>query len=250
MKGYKEEQNQVVDELMKLLLPQAEEQAYRKCLFFELPSEIDADVTGLIGNKLLSLYQKPLFVLREKIEIDDETGEILKHEMSGSMRGVGVDSLKDYIDNTGYGWCAGHENAAGFGVPMEEYEDFKVAIEESLKDVEFKVEIEADIELETAQINEQLIKQLIALNRLSGSGFSPIKVLVRTNDYEVSTFSTRKHLKVIDESGLLIVKWNCMDWQTLNNDGELIAVGILSLPRYGRVQYLQLTIDEYTKQND
>jgi single-stranded DNA-specific DHH superfamily exonuclease len=215
-----------------------------------LPSEIDADVTGLIGNKLLSIYQKPLFVLRDRFEVDDETGELLKHEMSGSMRGIGVDSLKDYIDATGYGWCAGHENAAGFGVSVDEYEDFKVAIEESLKDVEFKVEIEADIELETAQINEQLIKQLTALNRLSGSGFAPIKVLIRTNDYEVSTFSTRKHLKIIDESGLLIVKWNCMDWQTMDNNGEIVAVGTLSNPVYGRKRFVQLTTDEYTQQND
>lgn len=250
MKDYKDEQNQVVDELMKLLLPQAEKQADKKCLFFELPREIDADVTGLLGNKLLSMYQKPLLVLRERIEINDETGEILKHEMSGSMRGVGVDSFKDYIDATGYGWCAGHENASGFGVSVDEYEDFKVAIEESLKDVDFKVEIEADIELESSQINDVLVKQLTALNRLSGSGFPPIKVLIRTNDYEVSTFSTKKHLKVVDESGLLIVKWNCMDWQTLDNDGELIAVGTLSSPVYGRQKFTQLTIDEYTKQND
>jgi single-stranded DNA-specific DHH superfamily exonuclease len=245
MKDYKEEQNHVVDELMDVLLPQAEEQTDKKCLFFELPSEIDADVTGLIGNKLLSMYQKPLFVLRDRIEVDNETGEILKHEMSGSMRGIGVDSFKDYIDATCYGWCAGHENAAGFGVSIEEYEDFKVAIEKSLKDVDFKVEIEADIELESSQINEQLIKQLTALNRLSGSGFAPIKVLIRTNDYEVSTFSTKKHLKIIDDSGLLIVKWNCMDWQTLDNDGEIAAVGVLSSPVYGKKKFMQLTIDDY-----
>lgn len=250
MKGYKEEQNKVVDELMQLLLPQAEEQMNKKCMFFMLPSEIDADVTGLIGNKLMSEYNRPLCVLREKIEVNNETGEILKHEMAGSMRGIGVDSFKDYIDETGIGWCSGHPNAAGLGIPAAEYEDFKTALEQSLQDVELKVEVEADIELEASQINEQLIKQLTSLNRLSGSGFAPIKVLIRTNDYEVSTFSTRKHLKVVDKSGLLIVKWNTNDWQTMKNDKQLVAIGTLSSPRYGRVQYLQLTIDEYTQQND
>ena len=101
------------------------------------------------------------------------------------------------------------------------------------------------------QINENLIKQLNAINRISGTGFTPIKVLVRTNDYEVSTFSTKKHLKIIDnETGVIIVKWNCMDWQTLSNDGEIVAVGILANPFYGRNKFLQLTIDEYTQQND
>ena len=88
------------------------------------------------------------------------------------------------------------------------------------------------------------------MNKISGTGCPPIKVLVRTDDYEVSTFSTKKHLKVIDESGLLIVKWNCMDWQTLDNNGEIVAVGVLANPFYGRNKFLQLTIDEYTQQND
>jgi hypothetical protein len=95
------------------------------------------------------------------------------------------------------------------------------------------------------------VKQLNAINRISGEGFPPVKVLVRTNDYEVSTFSTKKHLKIIDnETGIIIVKWNCMDWQTLGNEGEIAAVGVLANPFYGRNKFLQLTIDEYTQQND
>ena len=95
-----------------------------------------------------------------------------------------------------------------------------------------------------------MIKQLTAINRISGTGFKPVKVLVRTDDYEVSTFSTKKHLKVIDESGLLIVQWNTDVWKTMKNDKQLVAVGTLSSPYYGRVKYLQLAIDDYTQQND
>ena len=131
------------------------------------------------------------------------------------------------------------------------WEKFKEVIEEELKDVEFSVNIEADIELAPSQINENLVKQLNAINRISGEGFPPVKVLIRTDDYEVSTFSTKKHLKIIDnETGVIIVKWNCMDWQTLGNDGEIVAVGVLANPIYGRKKFLQLTIDEYTQQND
>ena len=146
--------------------------------------------------------------------------------------------------------CQGHPNAAGAFIDTDKFEQFQEVIEDKLKDIEFSVNIEADIELAPLQINESLIKQLNAINRISGTGFSPIKVLVRTNDYDVTTFSTKKHLKVIDESGLLIVKWNCLDYQTMKNDKELVAVGTLSSPRYGKVQYLQLTIDDYTQQND
>lgn len=249
MKGYKEFQNKVVDDLMEDLMVQAESQMNRKCMFFMLPDEIDAEVSGLLGNKIMSLVQRPLCILRNVIETD-ENGEVIKHELAGSMRACGVTSFKEYIEKTGYGWVAGHENAAGVGFDINEFEDFKVAIEDALKDVEFSTTVIADIELSPSQINENLVKQLSALSRISGKDFPAIKVLVRTDDYEVTTFSTKKHLKVIDESGLLIVKWNCLDYQTMKNDKELVAVGTLSSPCYGRVKYLQLTIDEYTQQND
>lgn len=247
---FKALQNQVVDELMEDVLAQAETQVDRKCMIFILPTDIDAEVSGLIANKIMSIVQRPVLVLRNVIETDEKTGEVTKHELSGSMRACGVDSFKEYIENTGYGWVAGHENAAGVGFTIDEFENFKVAIEEALKDVEFSTNVEADIELAPSQINENLVKQLSALSRVSGKDFPAIRVLVRTDNYEVSTFSTKKHLKIIDESGLLIVKWNCSDWQTMKNDKELVAVGTLSNPRYGRQNYLQLTVDEYTQQND
>jgi single-stranded-DNA-specific exonuclease len=251
LKQCKEYQNDVVASLMPALIQQAEEQIDNKCMFFILPTDIDAAVSGLLGNKLLSIYQRPLFVLREKIDIDDETGEINKHEYSGSMRAVGVKSFKEYVDSIGIGWCAGHENAAGAGIPVEEFEEFKIEIEDVLKDVELRVDIEADIELLPSQINENLVKQLAALNRISGTGWAPIKVLVRTDDYEVSTFSSFKHLKIIDnQTGILIVKWNTDEFKTMDNNGTVVAVGTLSNPRYGRNRFLQLTIDDFTKQND
>jgi hypothetical protein len=41
-----------------------------------------------------------------------------------------------------------------------------------------------------------------------------------------------------------------MDWETMSNDGEVVAVGVLVNPYYGRNRFLQLTIDEYTQHND
>lgn len=240
LKNCREEQNKVVADLLGGLLEQGESQLDRKCMFFMLDNDTDAEITGLIGNKLLAMYQRPLFILK-----------VRDGQYAGSMRSVGTENFLEIANSTGLCLCQGHPNAAGAFIDIDKFEQFKVAIEEELKDVEFSVNIEADIELAPSQINENLVKQLNAINRISGEGFPPVKVLVRTNDYEVSTFSTKKHLKIIDnETGVIIVKWNCMDWQTLNNDGEIVAVGILANPFYGRNKFLQLTIDEYTQQND
>ena len=239
LKDCRERQNEAVAEMLDDLLEQGEAQLDRKCMFFILKNDTDAEVTGLIGNKLLAMYQRPLFILR-----------LRDGQWAGSMRSIGTESFLEIANGTGLCLCQGHPNAAGAFIQEDEFEQFKEVIEEELKDIEISVEVEADIELEPSQINDNLIKQLTALNKLSGTGCPPITVLVRTDDYEVSTFSTKKHLKVIDESGLLIVKWNCMDWQTMKNDRPLVAVGTLSSPYYGRVKYQQLAIDEYTQQND
>jgi single-stranded-DNA-specific exonuclease len=240
LKNCREEQNRVVADLLDGLLEQGELQLDKKCMFFMLENDTDAEITGLIGNKLLAMYQRPLFILKHR-----------DGQLCGSMRSVGTENFLEIANETGLCLCQGHPNAAGAFIDIDKFEQFKVVIEKVLKDVEFSVNIEADIELAPSQINENLIKQLNAINRISGEGFAPVKVLVRTNDYEVSTFSTKKHLKIIDnETGVIIVKWNCMDWQTLGNDGEVVAVGVLANPFYGRNKFLQLTIDEYTQQND
>ena len=239
LKACKERQNEVVSELIEGLLKQGEAQLDRKCMFFMLENELEAEITGLVANRLLSEFQRPLFVLRLK-----------DGKYAGSMRAVGVDDFLTIANGTGKCLCQGHPNAAGAFIDEEDFESFKQDIEECLRYYEFSINVEADIELAPSQINENLVKQLSAINRISGTGFPAIKVLVRTDDYDVTTFSTKKHLKVIDESGLIIVKWNCLDYQTMKNDKELVAVGTLSSPRYGRVQYLQLTIDEYAQQND
>jgi single-stranded-DNA-specific exonuclease len=240
LKTCKDRQNEIVAEMFDGLLEQGETQLDRKCMFFSLENETDAEITGLVANKLLAEFQRPLFVLRLK-----------DGQWAGSMRAIGVENMLKIANETGLCLCQGHPLASGAFIKEDDLEQFKDVIEEVLKDVEFSVNIEADIELAPSQINENLVKQLNAINRISGEGFPPIKVLVRTNDYEVSTFSTKKHLKIIDnETGVIIVKWNCMDWQTLSNDGEIVAIGVLANPFYGRNKFLQLTVDEYTQQND
>lgn len=245
LKGCRELQNNIVAELMNDIEHQAESQLDRKCMFFILPTDIDAAVSGLVANKLLSQYQRPLFVLREKIESDDETGEIIKHEYSGSMRAVGVSSFKEYVDSVGIGWCEGHPNAAGAGFAVDEFEDFKIAIEDALADVEFSIQVEADIEIDANQVNEDLIKKLSAMNRISGVGFEPITALIRSSDYTTAFMSGGKHSKFIDnDSGMLFVSWNDRTWETAPQ-GEIVGVGTLSRARYGRNNYLQLTMSNY-----
>ena len=151
------------------------------------------------------------------------------------------------VNDTGLARCDGHESAAGFICDTDKFEQFKNVIEDELSDIEFGIDVEADIEITAEQVNEQLVKQLNAFNRISGKDFPAVTVLIRTDNYEVSTFSTKKHLKVIDNSGVILVKWNDPSWKTMDNNGEFIGVGTFAAPYYGRNKFLQLTMNDYVK---
>lgn len=229
----REEQNKIVAEIMPKLEEQAQEQLENKCMFFFIPDDTEASVSGLIGNKLLEKYNRPLLVLKKYGD-----------EFSGSMRAIGVTSFKEYCDNTGIGWCSGHENAAGIGIPIIQFEEFKTAILKELADVEFVCETTADIHLDAKQITDNLIKDLNSLNRISGTGFEPIMVMIETDDYEVGNMSKGKHLKIIDNNtGMIFVKWNYNGSWDFN--GTFKAIGTIEKAHYGRYDYKQLTIQDW-----
>lgn len=244
LKSCKEYQNLEIAEIMPELEAQAESQMDKKVMFFFV--ETNAEVKGLIGNKLLEKYQRPVVVLSNRMEVDEETGEVTKYELFGSARAVGVADFKKYVDDTGMVGSGGHENAFGIWLDAEVLEDFQNALEDVLKDVEFVQETTVDIQIDQDQITDDLIKKLKLLNRISGQGWPSISVMVSgITDYEVGQMSGGKHLKLIaDEGKLLYIKWNFSgDRDQL--DGSVSAIGTLDSGFFGRTYYRQLIMNDF-----
>jgi single-stranded-DNA-specific exonuclease len=244
LKSCKEYQNIEIADVMPILENQAKSQMDNKVMLFFI--EINAEVKGLIGNKLLEKYQRPVIVLSNRIEIDEETGEVRKHEYFGSARAIGVPNFKAYMDNTGMVSTGGHENACGVWFDAEVLEDFQNALEDALKDVEFIQETMVDIQIDQDQITDDLIKKIKMLNRISGQGWPSISVMVSDiTDYKVGTMSGGKHLKLIaDYDELLYIKWNFSgDWDQF--DGPISVVGSLDSGYFGRNYYRQLIINDW-----
>ncbi len=233
-KDAKEEQNSMVDEIIDELLEQGEAQTDKKCKVFWITEEYK-NLSGLLGNRLLSLYSTPLLIVREN-------GDLI----TGSMRACGLKDFAAMVNETSLATCSGHELAAGFECKKELFKQFLDVIEEKLSTIEFKTEIEADIEIEPSQVSDNLIKQLGALNRISGSGWKPITVLVRSNDYTVGFMSKGKHLKITDnETGMIFVKWNDGSYKDIPVDGEIVGIGTVSKAYYGRTCYTQCVMNDY-----
>jgi single-stranded-DNA-specific exonuclease len=248
LKLCKESQNLEIADVMPILEEQAESQLDKKVMFFFI--ETNAEVKGLIGNKLLEKYQRPVIVLSNRIEIDEETGEITRYEYFGSARAVGVSSFKAYMDNTGLVSTGGHENACGVWFNVDVLDEFKNALENALKDVEFVQETVADIQISPEQITDDLIKKIKLLDKISGQGWPQISVMVSDiTDYRVGAMSAMKHLKLISNDGrTLFIKWNFnSDWDQF--DGPVSAIGSLNSGFFGRDYYKQLIMSDWKVDN-
>lgn len=244
LKNCKASQNSEIADIMPVLEEQAESQMDRKVMFFFI--DTNAEVKGLIGNKLIEKYQRPVIVLSNRIEVDEETGEVTKQELFGSARAVGVKNFKEYMDNTGFVGTGGHENACGVWFDAEVLEDFQNALEDALKDVVFVQEATVDIQISQDQITDDLIRQLKMLNRISGQGWPQISVMVSDiTDYDVGSMSGGKHLKLIADGGkLLYIKWNFnSDWDQF--DSPVSVIGTLDSGFFGRTYYRQLIMSDF-----
>jgi single-stranded-DNA-specific exonuclease len=244
LKYCKESQNFEIADIMPFLEEQAESQMDKKAMFFFIDAE--SEIAGLMGNKLLEKYQRPVFVLKTRIEMDEETGEVTRHEYTGSCRAIGVQNFKKYVDDTGLVQSGGHELAFGLWFDADVLDDFKNAIEKALKDVEFVQETVVDIQLDQEQITDDLIKKIKMLNRISGQGWPSISVMVSgIKDYQVGNMSNMKHLKLVADDGkLLFIKWNfTSDWNQFG--GELSAIGSLDSGCFGRTYYRQLIMNDW-----
>ena len=248
LKYCKEAQNFEIADIMPLLEEQAESQMDKKVMFFFV--ETNAEVKGLIGNKLLEKYQRPVIVLSNRIIVNEETGELEKHEFFGSARAVGVHNFKEYVDKTGLVGSGGHENSFGLWFDSEVLEDFQNALEDALKEVEFINETIVDIQIDHEQITDDLIKKIKMLNKVSGTGWPQVSVMVSgIKDYQVGNMSNMKHLKLVADDGkMLYIKWNFNDdWNQFT--GPVSVIGGLDSGFFGRTYYKQLIMNDWKVDN-
>ena len=233
LKSDKEWQNADIARMLPSIMKQFESQKDNKCLYFFIDS--DTEVAGLIGNKLLEMYQRPLFVLKNTDGAD----------FAGSMRAVGLDDFAKIVNDTGIGRCMGHELAAGAFIPKDRFDEFRRKIEEALASIEFKQTIDIDLLLDERQINDELIRQIKVLNKISGSGFRPVNVMIDgITDYRIESMSKGKHLKIVTPN-MILIKWNFNGWDDISEGMTLKAYGQLDCGFFGRTFYRQLIMTDF-----
>lgn len=84
---------------------------HKVLLFLLNPGEIDRNIAGLIANKFMAEYQRPVCILTKVI---DKKGHVT---FEGSARGYGKDMMfKDICNSAGALYAEGHQGAFGLGL--------------------------------------------------------------------------------------------------------------------------------------
>ena len=170
---------------------------------------------------------------------------------SGSCRSAGCGNFKAICDETGLGDFAGHEESFGVvNIYYNKFDAFRDAIEKKLADVEPKMEIAVDVELDLGDINRELVGKIKEIDKISGKGFKSIKFLIKTDNYEATTMSQGKHLVINPNSWFKFIKWNSgesmleeMEDHAVLGD-ELCFVGSLDMGYLGREFSIRMICDD------
>lgn len=106
--------NQLIEEKNLLDLP---------VIIIELNDPIDENLTGLIANKIMSTYMRPVLVLNRHIIADETTGEVLTDCWMGSGRNATYSKLnnfREFLADSGLvDFAQGHASAFGVSIPND-----------------------------------------------------------------------------------------------------------------------------------
>lgn len=217
LKKCKEEQNQEVERLLPNVYEQCEKQKDQKVITVYIDTQYG--IAGLLGNKLLEKYQKPILVLKD-----------VGSKYAGSMRAVGVDDFRKICNDSGYAKADGHELASGIQIKKSDLNNFLSYVETNLP--EFKEPaIDIDIQIDVEDITRRLVENIKKIDRISGTNFKPVRAYMdNICNYEIGQMSDYKHLVLKPNDYLQIIKWNfdgsfddMEDHSTMNDEFEAVC---------------------------
>lgn len=230
-------QNEEVDRILPEAINSCEEQKDKKMIVVFI--DTDYGISGLLGNKLLERYQRPILILKD-------CGDTYK----GSMRATGVADFRKICNESGLAKADGHELASGIEIKKELLNEFTIYIEETLPELKDDSTTNIDIQLDISDITRKMVDLIKSFDRISGTNSPSVKVYIdNIYDYEIGNMSDYKHLTIKPNDYLLIIKWNYngsfeeMEDHSLVND-ELRVVGTIDSGFLGRKFVLKIICDE------
>lgn len=216
---------------------------HKVLLFLLEPGEVDKNIAGLVANKIMAKYQRPVCILTkvetkiEGLKISDlpwdEYEEVCVFSYAGSARGcdkTGITDFKQICIDTGVcNYAEGHPGAFGLSIDKENIETFIQKTDEILSNMNDEAIYYVDYIYNNEEVNGNNILDIAELDELWGKDldepFIAIKNLKITPDM-VTIYDKRGYtLKITLNNNISILKFrateeDCEKFQT-NNTGYI-----------------------------
>ena len=194
----KEIQAQELENILPSVYEDFDKQRDAKVLYSIIKTEYG--ISGVIGNKCLEIYNKPMFILKD-------CGD----QYRGSMRSVGYGDFMGLCNSTKLAVLHGHEQASGIEIDKENFEEFLEILDWQLLNIEQTTssDVEVDCEINIEDITGTLVDKVKEINRISGAGFKPITFkVVNITEYGIGSFKQGKHLVITPTDYMQLIEWN------------------------------------------
>lgn len=194
----KEIQAQELENILPSVYEDFDKQRDAKVLYSIINTEYG--ISGVIGNKCLEIYNKPMFILKD-------CGD----QYRGSMRSVGYGDFMGLCNSTELAVLHGHEQASGIEIDKENFEEFLEILDWQLLNIEQTTssDVGVDCEINIEDITGTLVDKVKEINRISGAGFKPITFkVVNITEYSIGSFKQGKHLVITPTDYMQLIEWN------------------------------------------
>lgn len=235
----KEIQSTEVDRILPDVQKDFSDQSDKYVLYTMVDTEYG--ISGLIGNKCLEQYNKPLFILKD-----------CGNKYCGSMRSVGYGDFMALCNNTELAVLHGHEQASGIEIEKDKFEKFISMVNQQLFNMEQTTsdEVDVDCEINIEDITRALVDKVKGINKISGAGFKPITFkVVNIDEYSIGSFKQGKHLVITPTDYIQLIEWNTKaDYEKLEDDAlmnePIEVIGELDSGFFARKYMLKVIISD------
>ena len=206
----------------------------------------DRNITGLVANKLMSKYQRPVLVLSKRVLEDGS----VHWAGSGRNGGDGLISFQKFLNDSGLvDWAQGHDNAFGVSIPDENFAKLIEYGNTQLAELDFTPKHKIDIIYYGNNIDINDIASLADNNDLWGEGLEEPKILIKDLPIKSGavSLSPKGYFKIEMGSELSIVKMRMSfdEYDQIDRSGVKLDIVGTCFRNVGYGDGLQIRIEDY-----
>jgi single-stranded-DNA-specific exonuclease len=207
----KNRQTRAQDTGLEFLEGMIEEQnlmQHKVLLFLLEPGQVDRNIAGLIANKFMAKYQRPVCILTKVEEIiatdvPGRTAPLMTKRVSyqGSARGYDASGITNFKDicaaAPGVIFAQGHQGAFGLGIDADEIESFLEATDVALANMSSEPSYFVDYIFDANNVDTDKILEIARMNDYWGKNIDRAFICIKglkvcDNNFQVMKGNTLK----------------------------------------------------------